>query len=357
MESGIEYEFARNHVYGALSRSLGDLHHNIPSLLAEKRASVQPPMKNDAYFYDQVRIAQYTVAALQNFCEERLHTHDYYDARRALMKKFELPGHVPFNEEQYKLFMPAYQEDLDHESDENKRQTFRYRFVDEFKTTLNVVDCFVSCHDIGSWAHTTLFSHLHDHVDQFINPETADKGFGKYPVTKEAQFFADAARWLKERSVLAGVKGSLLISIDAEHLGGVFERAAGPAMADRLRLQQYALACETMGTAIAAIIDSGAYMAVLSNDGFTKKDRLAAGNMFASDLSVNMPQALGRFVGGFDVIHRAKIETLGETPELKFLMHQGLDDMIQDLQEKFLKTPPTPQVPSVKKTPEVPVLV
>lgn len=336
MESAVIYELVRNNVYGALSRGLESLGHNAMGMLAERRASTVPPFKNDAFFYMQANIACFTVAALQKFCAGRLAGEDYYQARKTLMNNFEVAG-LPFDEEGFKMFLPSYMTDLDHEPDEKKEEAYRFRFLDEFKTTLQVLDIYLRQNDMMGWSNSIMFKHIYDRLDQFVNPAEADKGFAKYPPAKEAQFFVNAARWLKQRSLAAQLKVSPLITMNTETLGGVFERVAGDTGADKMHLIQYAAACETMGSCISSLVVQGSYVPLIRKTGFSKKDNLAAMKaVFTDDIQVNMPQVLEKLVEGFRVFHLAHINNGEASDELRVLMAKGIEDMAADLKSEFI---------------------
>lgn len=357
MESIIIYEFARNNIYGSLARNLEGLRHNAMGLLVEKRAR-DPAFKNDSFFYLQVGMASFMIAALQGFCQERLRGEDYYEARERLLKKFTLPDVAPLDEAQFKLFLPSYMQNLDHKTDDEKNALYRYRFLDEFRTTMQMMDVYMRHNSMMSWSGNIMLDHIYSRLDQFIDPAEAEKGFGKFPVTKEAQYFADAARWLKERSAMAQVRSLPFITTDMQALGGVFEKAANDTALDKMRLAQYGLACEAMGASIASLLTGGGYIPIL-REGFSKKARLKAiENHYTADMPVDLPLVLEKYVEGFRMFHQLHIRDSDAPAGLRGIMQQGLDDMISDLKDGFIRRDrQTATVRAVPRGKEMPALV
>lgn len=340
MESVVIYELARNNVYGSLSRALGRLRHEIPGLLAQERAKI-PEFTNDALFLLQTGMAVYTIAALQKFCEARTRREDFYQARQTLMKNFEMLDQ-PFSDEKYIAFGPSVLKKMGRTKDKKKEETYRYGFLDEFREVLVVLDHHMEANGAMNWAGLILLNKINAHLPEFIDPARAHEGFGRYPVTKEAQFFADVAKWLKLRSVAAATKASPLFQMDARRLGGVFEKAAENTPADRMRLQHYAMVCEMLGGSIAELVANGGYVPVLRRAGFTKKDELKnIKELAVANIRVNLPGTLQKFADGFVTSNTLTIDQSNAEPLVRHFMMQALDDVMADLTSEFPQAPVT----------------
>ena len=342
MESIILYELARNNVYGALSRALEGLQQNCLGLLSTRRYEHPDlPIRNDAFFFVQTAMARHTVVALKEFTDARLQGVAYYEARALMMNNF--IGHVgaPFNDEDFALFMPSYQDGHEDKSDLEKEEIYRYRHLDEFRTTLQVLDIYLRHHQMLSWGHEAVFDQMYRRLESFIDPAMADRGFDKFPVPQAVQYLADAVVWFKQRSLAAQFKSSFGAAIDDRALPDICANAGGSDIANKVRFAHYSAHYEAMGTGLAAMICNGSYLQLLRDSCPVAPDAELSELMdFRKDAPANLPLALADFAMGYKDHFAANFKREQADPAFAAAAISAAEESVADVLSAFAVTRP-----------------
>ncbi len=339
MDAEIIYEFERNHVYGSLGRALEGLRQNSHGMLAEKRAQVIPPMSNDGFFYRQVIIAHNCLGALQEFCEDRCRGVEYYEARHKLMDVFKSFMDKPFSDEDYAFFLPSYMDPLPDKTDAEREQAYRYRHLDEFRTTVHALDTFLHQGRANSWSTDIVFGQIESRLDSFMDQDVAAQGFDKFPVPQEIEYFAQAVKWLKERAAQAAAKANVNLLIDTTGMPGMFGRVAGNSFEDKIKYAHYHQSCENLGASLAGVIGSSEYLKMLRiacpSVRVGNKDTVGS---FTSHVSVNLPQALAEFSSAY-LGHFIDHLPDGQPADYYRDAVEGADSAVADFMDEFIFAP------------------
>lgn len=296
MDADILYEFARNQVYGSLSRAIEGLRQNSHGLLAQEREKIVPEFANDAFFYRQVLVAHDRLQALEDFCTARCAGQEYYEARRDLMDKFEGLTDKPFSDEDYAFFPPSYMDPMPDTMDAEKESAYRWRHLDEFRTTMHVLDAHLRQGQAQSWSVDIIFKHINDTLDSFKNQTVADKGFGKFPAPSEMRYLLEAVKWLQERTVMSSARANVNICMDTTGLPGIFGKVTGNSLPEKMQYAHYSQHCENMAASLVNLITTGEYLKMLRTAcGLpVVNGREVTGN-YNTAVAVNLPQALADY--------------------------------------------------------------
>jgi hypothetical protein len=127
------------------------------------------------------------------------------------------------------------------------------------------------------------------HIDSFVDPKAAERGFDKFPVPHEVEYIKQASQWLKQREVMALAKANVNIQIDTEGLPGIFGKVSGDSAEDRAKYTEYAVHCRTLDYYLNTLIKDTSYLESLRRSCPTKNEYgLDVRRIYASHVSVDL---------------------------------------------------------------------